>query len=280
MSSGTAIARPDIFAYIDFRAYLTDVFAYTKTVLPVLSHRYISQKVGSGSPGWFPNIMAGRINLTGTYLVRLAKLFELKGRQLDYFELLVKYGQASSIDEKSHYLEKIHEFKGVDARLLSKEQYEYYRHWYFGAIRELLLIGEHADNPKKIASQLLPPITEAEARAAIEVLLKLGLIRKTAGGKFKATDEVIRKDPNFKSVFWATNMQSKLNLALQALETFPKEQRDFSEVVIPLSAESMETAREEIAMLRKKLLALSDADASRDQVFQCSIQLFPLTQKV
>ena len=280
MLNKESVDRPVIYLYIDFRNYLADIYKYNKSVLPIFSHRYISQKVGSGSPGWFPNIIAGRINLTGTYTVRVAKLFGLKGRQIDYFELLVNFGQAASIDEKTYYLEKIHEFKGVDARLISKDQYEYYRYWYFSAIREMMLIADCPENPKKMAGQLQPPISETEVREAIDALLKLGLIQKRVGGRFKATDEVISKDPNFKSVFWATNMQSKLNLALQAIEIFPKEERDFSEVILPLSAESMEIAREEIALLRKKLLALSKADTKRDRVFQCSIQLFPLTKKM
>ena len=274
----SSVERPDIFHYIDFRKYLKDIFSYYKKVYPYFSYRYISKKVMAGSAGWFPNITAGRNTLTGTYLYRTGKLFDLDGRALEYFDLITRYGQTSSIEEKGYYLSRIHEMKGVDFRLLGKEQFDYYRCWYISAIRELLLIIDDEGDEERIASLLRPQISRMEAIGAINTLVKLDLVRRNVHGKLKPTDEIVRKDPEFSSMYWATNMHAKISLALGALETVHKEERDFSEVVVPLSAEGMAEVSGELALLRKKILAISRNDKGRNRIYQCSLQLFPITQ--
>lgn len=275
-----ALERPDIFQYLDFRIYLKDIFNYCKKINPCFSYRYISKKVMAGSPGWFPNITSGRNTLTGTFLFRTGKLFGLNGRELDYFELITRYGQTTSIEEKGYYLSKIHEIKGVDFRLLGKEKFDYYRHWYISTIRELLLIIDTEGDEERIASLLRPQITRQEAVAAIETLKKLDLVHRNVHGKLKPTEEIVRKDSDFSSIYWATNMHAKITLALQALETLTKEERDFSEVVVPLSDEGMAEVRSELALLRKKILAISQKNTGRNRIYQCSLQLFPISQRV
>lgn len=275
-----AVRRPDIFSYIDFRKFLKDIFAYHKELFPYFSYRYIAKKVMAGSPGWFANITSARNTLTDTYLLRTGNLFGLKGREIDYFELITKYGQTTSIEEKGYYLSRIHEFKGVAFKLLGREQFDYYRHWYITAIRELLLIVDDEGNGEQLAALLQPEISRQEAFDAIETLKKLDLVRKNVHGKLKPTDEVVRKDADFSSVYWSANMYAKLTLALKALETIPKNERDFSEVVVPLSAEGLSEVSTELALVRKKILAISEKDSGRNRIYQCSLQLFPLTRTI
>ena len=169
--------------------------------------------------------------------------------------------------------------KGVDFRLLGKEKFDYYRHWYISAIRELLLIIDDEGDEERIVSLLQPQITREEAKMAIETLIKLDLVGKTVHGRLKPTKEIVRKDPEFSSIYWATNMHAKITLALGALESLGKEERDFSEVVVPLSDDGMAEVSNELALLRKKTLAISQRDSRRNRIYQCSLQLFPITER-
>ena len=45
--------KPDIFQYVDYRLFLSDLYRYFKSKEPKFSHRFIALKIGAGSAGWF-----------------------------------------------------------------------------------------------------------------------------------------------------------------------------------------------------------------------------------
>jgi uncharacterized protein (TIGR02147 family) len=75
-------------------------------------------------------------------------------------------------------------------------------------------------------------------------------------------------------------MKAFLELAIHGLEEYSAEERDFSALTLTLSDQGMAQAREEIRSLRRKLSALSENDLGRDKVYQCNVQLFPLSRSI
>lgn len=270
--------KPSIFSYSEYRKFLKDIYMYRKVLDSKFSHRFIATHVGASSSGWFAGIINNKINLTGSYLAKLCKLLQLKQREADYFELLVNYDQAATLDEKNKYLQRIITFKGVDPDLILSGQFEFYSTWYITAIREILISFDFKDDYKVLAKMLNPPIKPAEAEQAIEILLRLGLIQTDKYGFYRPVKQTITKDASFKSTHWANFMTSMMKLAQESIDRHDKEKRDISSVTIGLSAESWMTAKNEIAYLRNKLLALSEKDKKHAAVYQCNIQLFPLSQ--
>ncbi|MBD3316924.1 MAG: TIGR02147 family protein [Chitinivibrionales bacterium] len=117
-----------------------------------------------------------------------------------------------------------------------------------------------------------------DSARAIESLLNLGLVSRDAHGCFRPRSITIRKDPRFASVHWANHMRAKSRLGTKAIERFPKDERDISEVYVPLSRENFEKVREDIAWLRRKILKLSEEDRNATRVYQCNVLVFPLTR--
>lgn len=272
--------KPSVLDYASYKDYLSDIYTYHKQENRSFSHRFISQKVGSSSTGWFSSVVSGRITLTLNYLHKLCSVFKLKQNEADYFELLVKYEQSKSIREKETCYKLMVGIKGVNPRIISLDSFELYDHWYISAIRELLFIIDFNNDYKFLAKQLTPSITALEAKRAIEVLKNLELIALDERGFFKPIDTVIRKDSGFKTVHWAKQLRAKFQLGVGAIDSFVKEERDLSEVYIPLSEAGFEEARKEIAILRKKLLAISERDKNLCRVYQCNFQVFPLSSHI
>ncbi len=272
--------KPNIFETIRFREFLRQTYNYRKSQSKKFSHRYISQKVGASSAGWFSNILNGRISLTRVYILPLAKLFELDKREQEYFELLVHYGQAASKEELSHTWEKLLSFKGAKTSLIRQEQFEFYNQWHLPVIRELLLLYNYRGNPDQLGKLLQPAISAPEIEKAIQLLYHLKLIQKEPGGHPRPCDSNIKKDDSKKTDHWKNHMKDVIKLSADAGERFTKEERDISDVIIPLSPESFIEARQYIKDLRKKLITLSEKDKQRNRVFQCNIQLFPVTKAV
>lgn len=277
---GTPMDQPkvDIFAYADYRLFLQDHYLRRKAADPKFSQRFIMDKVGASSPSWFNDIVKGRINLTGTFLVRLGQLLRLKAKEQDYFETLVHYQQAASLDEKNRYMEKLMSFRDLKMDVLGKEKFEFYAHWYYTTVRELLFFYDFDGDHAKLARKLRPAIRKEQAVRAIELLEKLDLIRKRAGGHYRPTSANLIKDSRFKSDYIANFIKANIELALNAFERVPSDQRDMSTVTLALSPKGFEEVKAELKGLRRRFLEIAERDASPDTVYQCNLHVFPTTQ--
>ena len=271
------IHRIEIFKYADFKVFLRDYYENRKSQDQKFSQRFIMEKIGASSPSWFNDVVKGRIKLTGTYLVRLGQLLKLKAKELDYFETLVHYQQSDSLDEKNRYMEKMLSFKEISMDVLGKEKFEFYATWYHATLRELFFFYDFDGDYGKLARKLRPSIRKEQAIKAVDLLQKLDLIRKQAGGHFRPTSENIIKDNRFKSDYIANYINANIELSLDAFERIPSEERDLSTVTICLSPKGFEKIKNELKALRRRLLEIADNDRDPQTVFQCNLHVFPTT---
>jgi uncharacterized protein (TIGR02147 family) len=270
--------RIDIFGFSDFREFLAEYYRQRKAEDPRFSHRFIMEKVGASSPSWFNDVVKGRINLTASYLIRLGRLLKLKVKELDYFETLVQYQQSDGADEKTRYMEKLLSFKELKMDVLGREKFEFYAHWYYATVRELLFFYDFDGDYAKLARKLRPAIRKEQAARAMELLAKLDLIRKQAGGHFRPTSENIIKDSRFKSDFIGSFIRANIELALDAFERIPADERDLSTVTLCLSEKGFSEVKTELKDLRRRFLEIAERDSAPDTVYQCNLHIFPTSQ--
>lgn len=268
-----------IFGYADFRAFLKDRYTAEKARNPRFSHRFIAQRVGAGSAGWFADIVKGRIRLGAAFLPGLARTFGLGPREEEYFMALVEYDQAETLEARNRHLEKILSFKELKVEQVGREQFEYYGSWYYAAVRELLFIHAFKGDYAALGRKLSPPIGAAQAKKAVALLVKLGFVRKDAEGRYRPLTSIVRKDSAFRSTHLANYLKAHGDLAIEALERHPKAERDISAVTVALGPKEFQKAREEVQALRLKLLALGEKPGTGKRVYQCNFQLFPLSEK-
>lgn len=269
-----------IYEYSDYRSFLKSAHAALKESDSKYSHRFIAEKVGASAGGWFSNVISGRIALTGTYRIKLSRFLQLNSHECDYFDYLVGYEHASSVEEKRIIMQKIIAHKGVQPKVIGKDQFDFYSRWYISAIRELLFVYDFSDDYSELAKMLMPKITKSEAKTAIHLLLEMNLIEKNSAGSLKPSAVTIKADTRFQIVHWANQMESKGNLGIEAITRFNRDERNISEVFVPLSEESYSSVVSEIETLRKRILALSAEDLKCNRVYQCNIQLFPLSKPI
>lgn len=270
--------KPIIFDYFDFREFLKEMYTYRKKSDRKFTHRYIIDYVGASSSGWFSDIINDRITLTQMYRFKLSELFELTVIEDDYFSNLVNYAQSASFEEKKLFYERIIRSKTPESNMVLQHQFDFYRIWYISAIRELLLdYSFDGNNYQEIANLLTPQITADEAEYAVKVLLENKLIEKTPRG-YEPTSNSIKKEVSFSNFYWKCFMQSAIGLSQQAIE-YPKETRDISAVTFNISQTNFVEAQSLIADLRKKLLHLENSNDDTQKVYQCNIQLFPLSRE-
>lgn len=266
----------DIYAYLDYRRFLHDIYAERKAKSKYFSYRYLAQKTGLKSVGFFTWVLQGKRNLSPGLVLKFAEVFKLNKQETAYFELLVSYNQARSHEEKKHFFDRIASLKRPSAKVVDADQYEFYEKWYYSAIREMIGIQPFKEDYVKLAKALTPSITAAEARKAVDLLEKLGFIGKNDDGLLVRKDSTITTGESWKSLAITHFQLQTLDLAKQAMDRFAKSERDVSTLTLSCSLETFAAIRERLKGLRQELAEMVKNDPNPECVYQCNVQVFPL----
>ncbi len=268
---------PYIYDYLNYREYLRDFFAEQKkkgvTKLTIL------KKMGITSTGFLSNIIAGRNNLTHAQILSLVSIMKLSKHEAAYFEALVLFNQAKRIKEKNEYCDRLSSLRKTKVKDIAQDQLTLFSQWHYVIIRELLNFIDYRGDAKSLARMLDPSITPLEVEKTIALLEKAGLIKRQGNGRYVQSDKTISAAKEIKSLDIANFQLDTIDFAKRALETKKREERDISTITLTLSPESMEKVRAEIAKFRANLATIAKDEENPDQVFQCNIQLFPMTKK-
>ena len=276
-----------IFQYTDYRLFLKDALQDLKGRNPKASQRWVQQRLGIKSSGWLADLLAGRRKLEHSRLEIFAQLLSLSPREELYFQALVDYAHAPNASGRAAAFEKLASFQEVSCDLIDPDRFEYFGKWYYGAVREWLLIEPYRGNPAHLASSLNPPITTAQAKEAIAVLERLGMIRRHAGGEMRPATEHVKKLAHFGPEHYYRYIRSQMTLGLDAVERISKDERDVSALTLALSSAGFRTFCQELKDLRKRMIQLSEEENKKGQactlpgsrrVYQAILQVFPVSR--
>ena len=149
-----------IFQYLDYRAFLRDFYLREKAKNQSFSHRLFSRRAGLRSSNYLNLVMKGQRDLSAEMATRFARGCALRKVEADYFCELVAFGQAQSSEERNRCYDRLGRFRQFRAaHQLDAAQTAYHSSWYMPAIRELSARKDFQEDPKWIASVLLPPIS-------------------------------------------------------------------------------------------------------------------------
>jgi len=270
---------PEIFSYTDYRQYIKDYCSEIRASKPFFSYRYIGQKAGMKSTGLLSWIVMGKRNLSAHLTHKLSKIFKLNAKEAGYFELLVNYNQSKQTEEQQFYLEKLLSIKKIRADVVDQDRAAFYSQWYYSAIRELIAIYP-VKNEEQIAAIVRPTIKKSEAREALVLLTRLGLIRKDSKGFFERTSAVLTSSAAIDAAVIHNFQFNTMQLAQSSLHRFKKGERDVSTVTLSCDQDSMRRIRDRIAEMRSEVLKIACECRKPDQVFQLNTQIFPLSGQI
>lgn len=269
----------EIFEYSDYRKYLKDLLEDRKRANRLFSHRAVLQRMGISSTGFLANVISGRKNLTPVQVQKICQIMKLKASEARYFECLVLFNQAKTLEEKNAQMRRLVANQKVETKTLAKKQLNLFSKWYYVVVRELLYFHRLKDDFRTAARMLIPSITTEEAEKAVRELEALEMLEKDADGNFLQRESAISTGNEIRSLQVANFQVETMELAKQAIDRFPMEERDISCMTMTLSQTSFDQVKAEIQAFRRRLSAIAVADEQVDQVFQCNIQFFPVTKK-
>lgn len=271
----------EVFEYLDYRKLLKNLYEQRKSENTNFSYRYIALKVGFASAGFFSNILQGKRNISPEFIFKFTELFKLKKAETEYFELLVNFDQAKDHARKRFYFEKILGHKKSKIKVTDIQEYAFYRCWYHTAIRELIDIYPFKGDYDDLAKRVSPPIKASEAKKTVELLEKIGFIRKASNGVYEQADTFITTGYEAKSVAITNFLLAMADLAKESVDRYPRDKRDISTLTFTVSKDGIDTIQERLKSFRREVLEIVREDKNQkkqDRVYHINFHVFPLTK--
>ena len=272
--------RKHVFDYLDYRAYLRDVYQHKKATEYGFSHRSFSRRAGLRSSNYLMLVMSGERNLTADMAHQFARACGLDEPESNYFCELVAYNQARTSAERGRCQERLARFKQYrKLHKLEAAQAAYHSTWYLPAIRELAARRDFRADPKWIARTLLPKITADQAKKALTTLVELGLLEPDDDRGLRPRHALVTTGAGPLGHHIVDYHRAMLGCAAEALDTIPREEREISSLTLCVSQETMLDIKERIRELRREILQLCELEGEPERVVQVNFQLFPLSEK-
>lgn len=270
--------RPSVFSYFDYRLFLRDLQRHLKKDRPVFTLEYLGHKVGLKSKGHVSLILTGSKNIPVAKIPLFSKALELDVKESEFFALLVQFNQALTHRDRKRFLDRMVALLRVTDRRLVPSQYALCEKWYHPVVHELLRAHDIGDDWERLAALLRPAISPEDAKSSVATLREIGLVEKNANGFWKPTNVAVTFGDGWRSVAVREFQRHTFDLAQNALDEIPVEERDISSLTLSLGEDSFREIRERIALFRKEILAVARSEKNANRVFQVNFSIFPLSE--
>lgn len=157
---------------------------------------------------------------------------------------------------------------------LTLDQYQVLSEWYYLAILNLIETKNFKNDSKIIAQRL--GLGLDVVKNALERLFRLEMI-ELKNGKLKRTDVRYKTSEDIANLSIRKFHHKALSKAEEAMDTIPTELRDFSAMILPADPNKLKKVKEKIRRFQNQLIKEFEGE-ELTEVFQVSIQVFPLTK--
>jgi uncharacterized protein (TIGR02147 family) len=269
----------DVLEFLEYREYLRDWYAESKRQHRFTSYRYLAQKTGI-DPAWIVRVFQKEGHLAEESLPAFIRLCALDERRAEYFRVLYRFCKSKSPEDQREHYKRMMELREVVARRLASPELVYFSDWSIVALRALIGISQDTSDIEGLGKRLSPPVLPGEARNALDVLSKLGLVTEDGKGGYDITDRMVTSGTDIQSMAVRQYHRRTLELAQESLDRHPPEERDISSVTLTLHHDDMPEIKERITEFRRGLLQFARSSEGADRVYHLNVSVFPLSQIV
>ncbi len=269
-----------VYEYENYRCFLKDYFREQKQLRATFSHRNFARRAGFSSSSFCAHVIEGKRNLTEKSVKKIIRGLRLSGRAAAFFENLVFYNQAKSIEDRERHFREMERLrKASEFYRINQDQFAYYDEWYYPVIRELVVHSDWEGDYNQLAQQVRPAITPEKARKAVGTLVDIGLLVENTDGTFSQKHQSVTAGGVPSAVTRKVRKEYLLR-ALEATEELPVDQRHISGLSVAMSEQLYRKTIAMIDEIRVRILHEAEAEDESlvDGVYQINMQAFPLTQ--
>ncbi len=267
----------NIFNYTNYIEYLNDWFKAKKASQPNYSYQMLANKAGFKSRSFMQFVMRAERPLNLKTIPKVTLALNLNKSQAQYFEAMVFFKESKDHETRLRYWEVMKKL-GKSSKIiqLQSTQFEYLKDWYLAPLREVICKVDFKNDYAYLGRLLLPSISSAKAKDAVQTLSKLKLVKRK-GAIYKAMDKHIQAFQLVQSLAIRNFQKQAFLLGNFAHERIPKEQRDLSTITLSSSEDGFEKIKKLAKEFRKDVLKIVEESDSYNRVFQLNLQFFPVS---
>lgn len=270
---------PDVLDYLEYREFLKDWFVESKKDNRFTSYRYLGQKTGV-DPAWLVRVFQKEGHLNEEALPAFIRLCGFDDRRAEYFRILYRFCKTKAKSSLSELYCRLMELREMEARVLTSPEFMYFGNWACTALRALIGISENTSDLHAVANHLNPPISQNDARNALEVLKQLKLIEKDGHGGWNITQQIVTTGGEVKSIAVRNFHRRTLELAQESLDRHPIAERDVSSIVFTVDQADIPEFKQRIEDFRRGLLQFAKRSEHANRVYALNVSMFPLSEVV
>lgn len=239
------------------------------------------------APSYLKHVIDGRRNLSPQMGQKFAVGMGLSQKEIDYFEDLIRFNQASTIEEKNIFLSRLQKRRAKSLKSLGMaDAAALLSHWYVVAIKELV-VGLNTDDSVLIQKMLRVRIADTVIQKTIEDLKTLGWLSRK-GDRWVSSAYQIRFPDEVKSYVVRSFHKQMLSISEEALNDDLAE-REFGAAVFTFPRQKMSELKAKVKELQQELIHYVQAEAksekenetnenlsSEDLVYYFGVQCFAL----
>lgn len=156
---------------------------------------------------------------------------------------------------------------------LAADQFAIIKDWHHFAIRSLISTKVFKPDRKWIAKVLELSVKEVDA--AVERLVRVGLITVDKNGRWKSTGSLssLGQSENYDHFY-----KQHLRKAIDAVREVPSNKTNFSAMTFTMNSEKLEEACTRIVRFRRNLANFLAEGENADEVYSLTVALFPLSR--
>jgi uncharacterized protein (TIGR02147 family) len=273
----------NLFVFEDYRAFLRDYYVEQKSRNKGFSFRLFARHAGLASPNYLKLVIEGSRRITDKSLPNFVKGLRLSKEEETYFKALVAYQESKDVDAREASCEELMRLRARNLKRvaeLEESRADYLKHWYHLAVRELVTVEGFRPEPQWIAAKLRGRISEAQAKESLELLLRLGFVRKEKEAYVQAEPLLTSGDEisNRKVASLIQGIHRQMSeIAMKTMEEEAKEWRELNGLTIAVPLSRVADIKNAIKRFRRELNQTFSADEKNESVYFLSVQFFPLT---
>jgi len=268
--------KVSIFEYYDYREYLQEVFSDLKRRRFSYSYRTFSCEAGISSHNFLPRIIRRERNLSPAFIGNIARYLKLSAREVKYLTALIAFNNCRKPSLKECFLRQLQTLRIVSEEYRIEDgKLRFFEEWYYPVVRELAVLSDWGDDFAALARRCIPRITPAQAKSAIQFLISNGFLEKDVDGRYDVADPIVSTEPEVDSAIIPRYHKVTLQQCAEALETVPKEERNYSSLTLRVSRTMYDEVKQEIFQLRKRILAMAKGCPNPEMVCFIGFQLLP-----
>ena len=269
-----------IFAYLDYRKFISDFVRMKKVKQASFSYRQIARAIGMKSPDYLKMIVDSKKNLTAKYSLRLSNYFGLAADEAKYFKLLVSWNQTDDIVEKDEIWielnrllnkQKVHILSGKQAKLLKK--------WHYIVVYDCLKKFANGVKREDFANGL-SFLSKHKVNEAIDLLKEIDLITLDEQELITRKRGEVFFDSQVPMELIQQFHRQVIPLGLDALLNNKLESREISSTVLMLSKEQVKELKNEIKEFQKNIMNRYEQSNGDSKAHFLNLQFFSLEKDI